>query len=51
MKDETCVGSQEKEIKGRFYGKEQAEKRVEGSTECVNRAQGCMKRQTRRFDF
>jgi hypothetical protein len=24
---------------------------VEGSTECVNRAQGCMKRQTRRFDF
>jgi hypothetical protein len=32
VKEEACVGSQEKEIKGRFYGGEQAEKGVEGST-------------------
>jgi hypothetical protein len=45
------VGSQEKEMRGRFYGREQAEKSVEGSIGCISRAQGCMERHTRRSDF
>ncbi len=51
MKDEACVGSQQKEMGGRFYGQEQVEKRTEGSAMGVSRAQGCMERQTRRPDF